>query len=56
MISVKATYELSQYVEKRLGSHELNQQAYDELFKVRSRLNDILSDHYVKRNKKHYSK
>ena len=55
MISVKAVDDLENYVEGRLKSGEVKGDAFKELFEVRSRLIDILSEHYVKRNKKKYN-
>lgn len=55
MISVKQTNNLLNYVEQRMQS-SIGESAYKELFEVRSRLNDILSEHYVKRNRKKYKK
>lgn len=43
-------YELLSYVEGRM--RQCKPDAYPELFEIRSQLNDILSEHYVKRNKR----
>ena len=55
MVSAKETQALYDYVEGRLKSGEVNGAAFKELFEVRSRLTDILSEHYVKKNKKKYN-
>lgn len=56
MISITATNNLYDYVEGRLKSNEIKGQAFKELFEIRNRLSDILSEHYVKRNHKRYAK
>ena len=55
MVSVKETQALYNYVEGRLKSGEVKGAAFKELFEVRNRLTDILSEHYVKRNNKKYN-
>lgn len=55
MVSVKATQALYNYVEGRLKSGEVKEDAFNELFTIRGMLTDILAEHYVKRNKKKYN-
>ena len=51
MISVKKTNNLLTYVENRMQS-PIGESAYKELFEVRSQLNDILTEHYLKKKRK----
>lgn len=50
MISIKKTNELLTYVESRMKT-PIGESAYKELFEVRSRLNDILAEHYLKKKR-----